>query len=429
MIVHDQSSGCAQSAQRDNLADRERTSVTIIGLHYAPEPTGNAPYTTRLAEGLSGIGHRVKVVCGYPHYPFWRLTEGYRGLSIHEVLGGVPIHRLRHTVPAKPTGLKRLLMELTFGFHVIMSRWGRPDVVLVVSPALFASAIAIVKARIAGIPVAIWVQDLYSRGMQETGASNRSTRMMKWIESRVLRACAAVVVVHERFEQYVSDTLNVPSDRIHVVRNWSHVLLSKELDRSAARDRLGWLVDEVIALHAGNMGVKQGLENVVEAARRADRSHSRVRFVLLGDGNRRDALVKAGQGIASLTYLSPLGEKEYAETLRAADVLVVNERPELREMSVPSKLTSYFASGLPIVAATHAESATADEIRASKAGEVVDPENPADLLQAVERLRTNPDVAASQGAAGLQYVADRLSERVAIREFSTLLSRISLGSR
>ena len=38
----------------------------------------------------------------------------------------------------------------------------------------------------------------------------------------------------------------------------------------------------MIALHAGNMGVKQGLENVVEAARQADATRSPVRFVLLG---------------------------------------------------------------------------------------------------------------------------------------------------
>ncbi|WP_246036317.1 glycosyltransferase family 4 protein [Sinomonas susongensis] len=407
---------------RDDLA-----SVLVVGLNYAPEPTGNAPYTTKLAEGLAGLGHKVEVLTGYPHYPQWQVAEGYSGLSSHQIINGVPVRRLRHTVPAVPRTLNRLVMELTFGLHTALRRWPKRDIVLVVSPGLFASAFAVAKARLKGIPVAIWIQDLYSRGLEETGGSATATKAVKWIESKILRSCSGITVIHGRFRDYVVDELEVSRENVDVIRNWTHIQHDSVFDREAVRSRLGWSSEETIALHAGNMGVKQGLENVVEAARLADAFDSRVRFVLLGDGNRREALHVAGEGIRSLSFVKPLSDREYSEALRAADVLIVNERPELREMSVPSKLTSYFATGLPIVASTHPESATADEIRASDAGILVDPQRPSALLRGVERLRDNPAEAEALGSRGPIYAERVLSESAAIGAYSSWLASLSTG--
>src|SRR5579859_3986474 len=90
------------ASERRQAESTSPVSVLIIGLHYAPEPTGNAPYTTKLAEGLTAMGHRVEVITGYPHYPQWRIADGYSGLSTEESINGVTVRRLRHTVPSVP---------------------------------------------------------------------------------------------------------------------------------------------------------------------------------------------------------------------------------------------------------------------------------------------------------------------------------------
>ncbi|MFC0488273.1 glycosyltransferase family 4 protein [Sinomonas atrocyanea] len=398
------------------------SAVLVIALNYAPEPTGNAPYTTKLVEGLCNQGHDVRVLTGYPHYPWWKVQEGYTGLSRVEFVNDVPVRRVRHTVPAVPKTISRLLMEFTFGLHAVSVRWGEPDVVLVVSPALFSSGLAVLRARLQGKRVAIWVQDLYSRGLEETaGRRSLMSRAMRKVESAILAACGSVTVIHDRFKAYVVNELRVPETKVHVVRNWSHVRLPSKFDRARARRSLGWVDDEVIALHAGNMGVKQGLENVVEAARLASALGSQVKFVLLGDGNRRAALEEAGAGIPNLTFLRPMDDAGYSAALRAADVLLVNELADVREMSVPSKLTSYFATGLPVVAATHEESATSDEIRLSEGGVRVDPERPSVLLRAIETLGTDLERAAKLGANGQSYASRMLSAEAAITAHERVL--------
>lgn len=399
--------------------------VTICGLNYSPEPTGNAPYTTKLAEGLQAKGHDVTVITGYPHYPQWKILKGYSGLTMQEVINGVRVQRLRHTVPTRPRGFNRLLMELTFGLHTAMRPWGPTDVVLLVSPGLFACGLTVIRARLARKPVAIWVQDLYSRGLEETaGRKSIVTKIMKWFEAGILSSCTHVSVIHERFRQYVVNELHLPASKVGVIRNWTHIRKHQASNRAQVRERLGWAANEIIALHAGNMGVKQGLENVVEAARLADEDQHDVRFVLLGDGNRRQALEDSARNVASLTFMEPLDDVSYAEALHSADVLIVNELPGVREMSVPSKLTSYFVTGLPVVAATHEASATADEIKASGGGIRVEPGEPAALLTAIEQLADSSE-AQTYGTSGRDYAAHVLSEDTALTAYSSLLKQLA----
>ena len=112
------------------------------------------------------------------------------------------------------------------------------------------------------------------------------------------------------------------------------------------------------------MGLKQGLEQVVEAARLAAERDEPVRFVLAGDGSQAEALRAMGAGLPTLEFLPVQPDGLHASLLAAADVLLLSERATQLDMSLPSKLTGYFAAGRPIVAAIPAGGASAREMRA-----------------------------------------------------------------
>ena len=242
--------------------------LLVIGINYAPEHSGIAPYTAGFAEAMAHAGDEVRVLTGYPHYPDWRVREGWTGGRTVTRDGGVLVEHLRHFVPSRARQLPRLFMEVQFGLRATVRRWRRPDAIVLVSPALFSSGIAAVRARAAGIPTCIWVQDIYSLGVVQSGGGGSLVgRMMAGIERRVLRSADRVVAIHPRFKRYLVDELGVDPERVDVVRNWSHVNPAENVDRDAVRARLGWSPDDIVVLHAGNMGAKQGLENVVKAAR------------------------------------------------------------------------------------------------------------------------------------------------------------------
>jgi glycosyltransferase involved in cell wall biosynthesis len=175
------------------------------------------------------------------------------------------------------------------------------------------------------------------------------------------------------------------------------------------------------------MGAKQGLANLVEASRIADQANVPVLFVLMGAGSQRAELEAMGNN-RCLQIIDPLPSESFSAALHAADALLINERGGLTEMSVPSKLTSYFATGLPVIAATDSGSVTADEIEASGAGIRVDADKPELVVRAALQLRDNPQQAGELGKKGLEFRGSHLNADSSLDSFHELLSRLVVNS-
>lgn len=397
--------------------------LLLVSTNYAPEHAGIGPYSTGIAEHRAAAGDRVEVLAGMPHYPAWRVDPAYRGAWWRtERVGGVTVHRRRHTVPARQTAVRRALYEGSFLLHGgLTAPRGRFDVVISQMPGLAGGVIGARIARRAGVPHVVVVQDLMGAAAEQSGIAGggRVAGLAGGVEARVLRSAAVVGVVHETFRERV-EAMGVPAGRIRVVPNWSHIA-RPSADRAATRARLGWRADEAVLLHSGNMGLKQGLEVLVETARLAGGGADRLRVVLLGDGNQRAGLEEAGRGLARLEFVDPVGEAEFPDVLAAADVLAVTQRASVLDMSIPSKLTSYFAAGRPVVASVAAGGGTAEEVRRSGAGVLVAPEDPAALLAAVRGLTGDPRAAAALGEAGPAYVHAHLSEEAGLARIDALI--------
>ena len=106
------------------------------------------------------------------------------------------------------------------------------------------------------------------------------------------------------------------------------------------------------------MGHKQGLENVIEAARMVQTSVPELRFVLMGDGNQRAELEAraASYGLENLEFLPSQPDSSYVNTLAAADTLILSLHDQVKDMAFPSKVGSYVAAELPIIASVSGDS-------------------------------------------------------------------------
>ncbi|MET0929108.1 MAG: glycosyltransferase family 4 protein [Aeromicrobium sp.] len=393
--------------------------------------SGIAPYTTALAEDLAAHGDSVTVVTTHPHYPEWELREGHGGWSRTEKVNGVTVRRVRHHIPSRPHGCRRLLSEISFGLRLLVAPWGRPDVVVMVSPALFASTLAMTRAKwgLRRPPVGLWIQDIYALGVEETRSSGGAVRrLIRSVENWTYRQADSITVIHERFRTYVTAAEGVSAAKVDVVRNWTHLEADTRVDTTSTRASLGWAADELVVLHAGAQGVKQDLLNVVDAARLADERSLPVRFVLVGDGSQRAMLMDAAEGVERIQFISPLPCDDFQHVLRCADVLLVNEMPGLKGMAVPSKLTSYFDSGRPVVAATDPDSTTADELAVSGGGWRVDPGEPGKLVDAVLRVGQDPQLAARLAAAGHAFRHQHLGADSALSHLERWIASLRWGA-
>lgn len=401
--------------------------LLLVSTNYAPEHAGIGPYATQMAEHWAAGGDEVQVLTGMPHYPAWRLDPAYAGVRrIEEQRGGVTVHRRRHLVPARQTAVTRALFEAS----VLVGGWspppgaGRPDAVVAQLPSLAAGVIGARLARRHGVPFLPVVQDLMGAAAAQSGirGGRPAASAAGAVERYVLRRATLVGVIHETFVDKVA-AMGVPQDRIRVVPNWSHVP-SPSRPRAEMRARLGWREGRTVLLHSGNMGLKQGLDVLVETAR----LDPLLRVVLMGDGNQREHLRSLAGGLPNLDFLPPADDEEFPEVLAAADVLAVTQRASVVDMSVPSKLTSYFAAGRPVVASVAREGGTALEVARSGAGVVVPPEDPHALLDAVRALAEDPGRADALGARGPRYAAAHLSREAGLARIDALLAE-ALGER
>lgn len=363
-------------------------ALLMFGINYAPEQTGIAPYTTELAEHLATRGWQVTVVTGMPHYPQWRVAEGYRrSWRRQEVLGGVEVMRIRHHVPAAQSAPGRALYEVTFLARALGVRHRtRPTCVLGVVPSLSGGLAAAAAAHRWRAPLGLLFQDLVGPAAAQSGmpGGGMAAKPARALESWVATRADGIAIVAESFRDYL-DELGVQPSRIRSLPNWAHV--SGPIGRSAdVRRSLGWRDDEQVVLHAGNMGFKQDLGNVVEAARLAASAGAGTRFVLMGDGNERRALERLGRDLPGLDFLDSRPEDEFMEVLAAADVLLLNERASVIDMSLPSKITSYFLAGRPVLAAVPPGGSTARELARSGGAYLVPAGDPSALLDGLRTL-------------------------------------------
>ncbi len=394
--------------------------IVIFGINYAPEPTGVATNTTWLAESLASLGWRVTVVTGVPHYPDWRRLP----LPPKLENGPVSLVRRPHYVPATQSALRRGVYELSWlGSALPATRAARDaDLVLGIVPSLSGGALAAAAAARCRVPYALLFQDLLGRaaGQAGVGGARSLAGPVRAVETALAARAAGTAVIADGFRDYF-EAGGVDPARLWRVRNPTRLEPPVE-DREAARARLGWRPGELVVLHSGNMGYKQGLENVVQAAHLA-RGDGSVRFVLQGGGSQTERLrVLAGSlGLANVTFL-PLAPPElFSSTLCAADALLLNQRASVRNMSLPGKLGDYFAAGVPVIAAVAADDETAQEVEASGGGLVVAPGDPGALLEAIALIRDDPRRAAALGAAGREYAGRVLDPKAALETLVSFL--------
>jgi glycosyltransferase involved in cell wall biosynthesis len=320
------------------------------------------------------------------------------------------------------------LYEGTFFLNGITARGAKPDLVVGVVPSLSGAAIARILAARWHVPYAVIVQDLMGPAASESGirGGHRISGLVARAEAWSLRRARLVAPVSEAFLPYLH-SIGIPDQRIAHLPNWT-LHSRNDGDRAETRRRLGW-GDEQIVLHAGNMGLKQHLEQVLAVAQLAIHDAPDVRFVLLGDGNQRSALQRQAVMLPNVEFLPTQGDDDYDLALNAADVLLVSERATVADMSLPSKLTAYCAAGRPIVAAVRQNGATYHEVISSGAGLVVPAGHPEELLEALGRLREDPALCDRLSAAGRRYAAEALMGSAALARAEALVDGLLRSAR
>jgi len=405
--------------------------ILICGQNYAPELTGTGKYTAEMAESLAAAGHEVRVVCGPPYYPAWRIEVGYAAWRYRrEQRAGVRVQRVPLWVPRRPGGLNRLLHLGSFALAALPALlgqcWWRPDVVMVVAPGLMSAPGGWLLARLTGAIGWLHLQDYEVDAAFELGLLRgaRARRAALAVERALLRSFDVVSTISEKMTQAAARK-GVSPTRVVLLPNWVDADAIHPLERpSAYRAALGIAPQQKVVLYAGNMGAKQGLD-VLMCAAAALAGQPDIVFVFCGNGPARADLELHCAGLENCRFLPLQPTERLNELLNLADIHVLPQRGGAADLVMPSKLTGMLASGRAIVAM--AEGGTELFGALSGRGLTVPPEDADALAHAIRRLANDAALRAELGAAARAYAASTLAAPVVLGRLESRLRALVTG--
>lgn len=392
--------------------------VLLYCINYAPELTGIGKYAAEMAEWLGAHGASVTVVTAPPYYPAWRIDPRYSGWRYRrENIAGVEVIRCPLWVPRRANGLKRIMHLISFAVTSLpivlwLALRARPRMVFVVEPPLFAAPGALLAARMAGARAWLHVQDFEIDAAFELGMlrSNLLRRLVQMLEGWLMRRFDRVSTISPRMLQRLR-TKGIAPEKTTLFPNWVELDRIRPLPYSAhlRAQRFGDV--QTIILYSGNMGRKQGLEIVIEAAKiLLDRGDNAL-FLLCGDGVAKPELEQSASGLKNVVFWPLVPLRRLNVMLNLADIHVLPQRADTEDLVLPSKLTNMLASGRPVVATVTPDSQIAELL--DSCGVVVPPGDPMRLADALSELVHDPKRRQALGVIA-RRVAERLWDKQAV---------------
>ena len=413
--------------------------ILIYGINFHPEPTGVGKYTGEMAQWLAGRGHEVRVVTAPPSYPQWRVFPGYRswkysresvrpqknagGTSLsggHDPGLAMEIFRCPIWIPESPRGLKRLLHLASFGLSSVPSilwqiGWS-PDVLLLVEPTLFCALQTLMMARWSGAKAWLHVQDFEVDAAFGLGDFS-SSRLRDWAiaaERRILSAFDRVSAISKRMTDRLS-VKGVDPSRCLLFPNWVDTAEIFPLEGpSPFRKELGIAESTAVALYAGSMGKKHGLELLVDAASRLSRCPG-LRFVFCGEGPGRQMLSDRAKDLPNVTLLPVQPADRLNDLLNLADIHLLPQLADAADMVMPSKLTGMMASGRGTIATALPGTQLFEALQG--AGVVTSPGDVEAFIAALLRLVEEPPLRKRLGQEARSYAVTHLNREEILHRF------------
>lgn len=375
--------------------------ILLIGGNFYPELTGIGKYNGEMIDWLAMHGNTCTVITTYPYYPEWKIKFPYKSKSYwfskefketsRGAVNPIKIYRCPHFVPANPSGLTRILSDISFFvsstvmvFILLFKK--KYDYIITVSPPFLTGILAIIYKKVKGAKFFYHVQDL-----QIDAAAD-----LQMIKSRIL---IKVLFKIERFIMRQADMITSISEgmiarikqksgkvMVGFFPNWVDTALFYPLaENDILKEAFGFKAKDRVILYSGAIGEKQGLEAILHAADNL-RNFKDLKFVICGSGPYKKKLEDLKELLQTQNvYFLPLQPAEKLNRfLNMADVHLVIQKTNASDLVMPSKLTTILSvGGLAVITAPN-QSSLYKVVETHQMGILAEPENQTALTEAIK---------------------------------------------
>jgi glycosyltransferase involved in cell wall biosynthesis len=376
------------------MTSTRRPRVCFFNRSYWPDTGATGQLLTELAEDLVALhGFDVTVVSG----------PSANGAAGREVRNGVTIVRAAGTQFAPKVFAGRVSNYLSyFGSALLQAlRLPKQDVVVALTdpPVIGLAALTATRGR---APFVFFCQDIFPEvgALVETFRSRVVDSTLERINRLLVHRADRIVAIGETMAERLREGKGAAAERIRIIHNWADATAIVPSAKSNPFSIAHGLDNRFVVLHAGNIGLAQNLDVVLEAAALLT-DVPPVLFLFIGDGSQRASLEQRARerGLANVRFLPFQPRDQMRWTYASADVCLVSLKAGLSGYIVPSKLYPILAAGRPYIAAVEDTSEVAAITRQHQCGLVAPPGDAQALASVVRTLAADRAVCERMGAA------------------------------
>ena len=383
--------------------------------------TGTRSY--EFARHLVGKGHHVTMMTSGLANREFPVPEGRQYAEFETEGIHVVAIAAAYNDPQVGTGLsgsQRMLKFYQFAWSACRIGKGlpAPDVVFATHTPLTIGLAGLTLSQHFKVPFVFEVRDLWPEALVNVGALKNPLAIW-WLErlaKKIYAGAKHIVALSPGMKEGIVRA-GVPAGKVTVIPNASDLdLFSPDIDGSAQRERLG-LKDRFAAIYFGAMGLANGLEYVIEAARiLAKCGSNKIVFVLHGGGGKRAELEKMASEyeLTNVIFSDPVPDKErLAQIVAGCDVCLTIYRAAKEHTWSPNKMFDALAAGKPVL--INVPGWLGETIEKNNCGRCLDANRPEMLADMLEELATNPELCRQMGK-NARELAEREFDRIKLAD-------------
>lgn len=362
----------------------QQMRIVLIADTFPPLRSSGAVQLRDLTREFVRQGHDLCVLLPGPgQTESWKL----------ELFDGAQILRLKAPNTKDIGYVRRTLAELAMPFAMLWNLRKSPlaeacwDGLVWYSPSIFFGPIVSVIKKRSGCKSYLIIRDIFPAWAADMGLMRRRRLPYLFFNAiaRYQYSVADVIGVQTPGNlRYFKSWLNVPGRRLEVLQNW---LGSPAKNRCSIRINETPLWGRKIFVYAGNMGIAQGMDILIDLAEKL-RDRNDIGFLFVGRGSDAARLRSTAQTrqLDNVLFLDEIDPDEIPDLYSQCQVGIVALDPRHKSHNIPGKFLTYMQSGLPVLANVNAGNDLVRIIQNERVGRVSESNLVEELRQMAELL-------------------------------------------
>jgi len=362
--------------------------IALIGDVFPPLRSSGAVQLRDLCLEFARQGHEISMMVASPE-----LEESFR----IENWKGVQVVRLKTPKTKDTNYIRRTIGELLMPFFMLWhlrfsklcnQKW---DGIVWYSPTIFLGLLVYMLKKNSNCKSYLIIRDIFPEWAVDMGLMGRGLPyfFFKGIANFQYSVADVIGIQTPGNRVYFENWENNPSKNLEVLNNWLAETPSQQCSINVSDTQLA---GRKIFVYAGNMGIAQGMDILLELA---DQLQSRqdIGFLFVGRGSEVQKLRKETQKrkLENMLFFDEIDPDEISSLYDQCHVGLISLDSRHKSHNIPGKFLSYMQSGLPVLASVNDGNDLVALIESEKIGQVSTNYSASNLKKNAEKLIEDMD--------------------------------------